>query len=448
MKTIICLLIFTACVNIAISQTINYERSFSQAKAKSLAQNKPLAILIIHDSPKYSSMFNALQNVKVVAAYNQNFINHRLNPADTAALNIMKEYNITHSPSFLFLDSKAGPLLRYYGILTIPDTLISLAGRVVAAGKEKSLVDYDREYKAGSRDRAFFESYINKRKQAGITSNAKLIDEYVDQLTVSDLNRYSEVLFILKAGPIIDGKAYKLAHTNQKIIDSIYKTEPLDERIAMNNVMTANTMIAATTEKDVQKAYSAARHTLNSWGSNYKEGQKNFHQKMVQYYWAVKDTASYLQQASDLYDSQYMNVSVDSLKKMEKQTNEEAKKAAMEKAKAMQPKGSKKPFSFVVPLTNNVNTYSTELNNAAYSFYMTGTRKPEYLTKALLWSKRSIELKPMSAYYDTLAHLLYRLGFYAEAENTQLKAVELAKTEQANVKQMQDELLKIRNRTL
>jgi hypothetical protein len=93
-------------------------------------------------------------------------------------------------------------------------------------------------------------------------------------------------------------------------------------------------------------------------------------------------------------------------------------------------------------------TFSTDLNNGAWSVYMTGTKNQNFLTKAMLWSKRSIELSPIAAYYDTLAHLLYRLGFYAEAESTQEKAIELGRATKADTRNMQNELAKIKNKSL
>lgn len=103
---------------------------------------------------------------------------------------------------------------------------------------------------------------------------------------------------------------------------------------------------------------------------------------------------------------------------------------------------------FTLPVMRNANIYSMELNNAAYSFYTTGTRNTDHLFRALRWSKRSIELQPLAANYDTLAHLLYRLGFYTEAESTQQKAVEMAKAEKRELKNLQDQLIKIKKRTL
>ena len=46
------------------------------------------------------------------------------------------------------------------------------------------------------------------------------------------------------------------------------------------------------------------------------------------------------------------------------------------------------------------------LNNGAWGVYQTGTRNPQYLSRALLWSKRTVDLAPAAYNSDTLAHLL------------------------------------------
>ncbi|RZK20595.1 MAG: hypothetical protein EOO86_03940 [Pedobacter sp.] len=71
-----------------------------------------------------------------------------------------------------------------------------------------------------------------------------------------------------------------------------------------------------------------------------------------------------------------------------------------------------------------------------------------HLTKAMLWSRRSIELKPFAGYYDTLAHILYRMGYYEEAISTQQKAIEKAKAENMPTTNFEKELKKIKTKTL
>jgi len=166
---------------------------------------------------------------------------------------------------------------------------------------------------------------------------------------------------------------------------------------------------------------------------------------LLQYYTGVKDTITYLREAVIFYDQYYMTISTDSLKNREHQTMETAKRNAKKKSEIVNPNGVvTRSFSFKYA----PNISATELNNAAWIFYKSGTKDGTYLTKAILWSKRSIELNPVAGYYDTLSHLLYQLAFYAEAESTQQKAIELAKAEKRNIKEMEAELTKIKRKTL
>lgn len=66
----------------------------------------------------------------------------------------------------------------------------------------------------------------------------------------------------------------------------------------------------------------------------------------------------------------------------------------------------------------------------------------------MLWSRRSIELTPLSGYYDTLAHILYRMGYYEEAVKTQETAIEKGKQEKMSVTNLQSELKKIKSKSL
>jgi hypothetical protein len=428
------------------SQKIKYEKSFEEAIRLSHEQNKPLSLLVTMQPPTYVSNFlGILSNPDVVTKFNTNFVNYKVDRSDTSSKAIIRLYNINRFPSLTFLDSKGGIMLTNQIIIPIPQQLLSLADQAIDAIKEKSLIDFDKEYQSGVYNAEFLKDYITKRKIAGIIDNASLIDKYVDFLSVADLDNYSQVLFILKAGPIANSKAHKLAFTNKKIIDSIFKTELYDVRLSIYNMMIANTMASAIATKSIVTANAAANLTRTSWGKDYKQGQKYSSLKMLQYYRAIKDTMTYVSVASYFYDAYYMNISIDSIKKMDQINIEKAKSKAHERAILDLPNGGAlQSYSY----TYASNNYGNELNNAAWSFYEIGTKNTTDLTKAMLWSKRSIELNPIAAYYDTYAHLLYRLELYAEAENAQQKAVELIKAEKRDVKQAQGELIKIKNKSL
>lgn len=89
-----------------------------------------------------------------------------------------------------------------------------------------------------------------------------------------------------------------------------------------------------------------------------------------------------------------------------------------------------------------------ELNNGAWNIYQTGTRNKEYLWHATMWSKRTVDLDPMFYNFDTLAHLLYRLGFYQEAEAREQQALSLAKQHKMPAAPYEQALDKMRKRTL
>lgn len=79
------------------------------------------------------------------------------------------------------------------------------------------------------------------------------------------------------------------------------------------------------------------------------------------------------------------------------------------------------------------------------------THNMNYLTKALQWSKRSIEIDPDPAYYDTLAHIFYRMGLFDEAILNRNKAIALLMKNPEQKKQLEDartEVTKMQERSL
>lgn len=446
-KTILFLSVTLICFVSLRAQKIKYESSFKTAKNLALEQQRPLAVLITIQPPIPTPNFmNGLNDGAVIEKFNNSFINYKAEREDTAASRqIISEYKVYRFPSFIFLDAKGGLMFTDVAFLSRPQPLLDMANKAIAATKEKSLADYDSEYSRGSNSTAFLKSYILRRESAGINNNADLIEKYVSGLTVHDLNNYAEVLFILKAGPIADSNAYKLAHTNKALIDSIFKTEPLADRLAINNSTIANTLNNAIANKNIARASVAANFTRDSWANNYLEGQKNWYLKMLQYYRGVKDTINYLQIASTFYDQYYMRISIDSIRKRDSSNFEIAKNKTRENAKlSSNDTAIRRTYSFAFPK----DSFANDLNNAAWSFYQTAGSNNDYLLKAMLWSKRSIELSPKSTFYDTYAHLLYKLKFYDEAESMQRKAVESGRAEKNDTKIFEQEYEKIKKRSL
>lgn len=444
-KSIVILTSLLLCAGVARSQSIKYESSLAKAEEQSMAQNKPLSILVTIQPPSFVTNFlDGLKDKQVAKKFNEHFINYKIDRSDTASSAIIKKYGLQGFPVFVFVDSQGGLLYKRVGNLP-PPMYSTMLDEAIQRSKEKSMVEYDREYAAGNDSAAFLKEYINKRINTGITANADIIEKYVNNLSVRDLNNYGEVLFILKAGPLSDGRAYALLNTNRKMVDSVFKREMYDVRVAINNRTIENTLSNAIANKNVARAYAASSYTQRTWNTDILQGQKNGSAKMLQYFSGIKDTTGYLRQAIQHYDRFYMNISVDSIRKLDRKIEEQARSNANEQAMLSRPAGADiRSVSYAV----RSNSTAHDLNNGAYNVYMTGTKNQTTLSKAMLWSKRSIELMPNAASYDTLAHILYRLGFQTEAVATQEKAIVLAKEEKRDSKQLQDELAKIKNKTL
>jgi hypothetical protein len=467
MKKLVLLLLSFFLVDVIFAQKIHYEKSFESALTKAATQNKLVFLEIFTPKPTLNvpqnvNFTSGLEDEEVATKFNKSFINYRVSITDTAANQFRRKYQITFFPAYLFLDKNNYLIYRDDKNSSTGKKYLDMADAALNQfSTGKNLGDYEVQYKKGKYDAAFLKEYISKREQLDLYDNAKFIDEYVNFLPISALNDYQTVLFILKAGPYVYGKSYTLAYTNRKICDSIYKTEPLTERLAINKHITNNTYFEAVKTKNAALAQQLATFYRNT-SSNSKDFRQGFissTKMLLQYYMAVKDTANYLQQASYFYDSYYMNISADSAKKLDKVQrksqidllNSGKKVISADSIKKLMAKQGDKTtvrrevFSTSAPALNVAN----ELNNAAYSFYTTGTTNPNYLSKAIIWSRRSILFNPIYGYYDTLAHLLYRYGFYAEAEVNQTLAVELAKKNAPQeAERMKKELDKIKKRAI
>ncbi len=429
------------------AQSIRYESSLAKAKQLSENEHKPLAILITVQQPVLTPAFvNFFSDKRVIDQYNNSFINYRIDLSNTSETEkLVQTYHVSRIPCLLFLDAKGGILFSEPLLLTRPELLLASADKALKMAKEKSIIDFDNEYANGQTGNDFLKSYILKREKAGIRNNAALIEKYVQGLKVADLNDYSEVLFILKAGPVINNAAFKLSLLNKNVYDSVFKNEPLAIRQAINNSIIGNSMLRAIDDKDRDLAFAIANYTRSTWKSNYQEGLKQSELQYIQYYWGAKDTLQYLRQASSYYDSYYMRLTVDSIQKID------ALKiiTARERAEiGQETDDSERNGTKIISYSLDSNRYALELNNAAWNFYLVAGSRMEYLTKAMLWSKRSIELQPKPAYYDTYAHLLYKLKFYETAESIQKQAVELAQTNKESPEKYEEELRKIKTRKL
>ena len=442
---------------------ISFEKDYASALKKARLRRTPLFIYVTPDSkipaPSYTSGINIPE---VVRFYNEHFTSLRMPIASSETKELTTKYQINRYPCYLFLDSNENLLFRAFNNDQQAKFYIDLGKEVLERLESKtSIYQYEQRYANGQLSKESFKDYIDLRHKIGITNNAALVEEYVKLLKIGDLDDREEILFILRAGPLAFGKAYNFAFSNRKLANEAFMALPLQERIEINRVISENTLNEAIVRRDIQLAQQVANFARNTH-TDYRDGERESAWKMLTYYKAVKDTANFFSNATYYNDNYFMQVSVDSAKraKAENQKNidmiKSFTKGTRKVVKAVPPISTDKRKITVVTtrvttVFGNANNISSLLNTAAWDFFELGTRNINYLSKALLWSKRSIEMDPVPGYYDTLAHIFYRMGLYDEAILNQKKSIELSEKQpqlKGRIANLNFELIKMKERSL
>lgn len=445
------------------AQTVNFFKgSFEEAKAEAKKHHKLVYVFANIEVNNKMLSSPGQSEPDVLKRYEADFIccykSHSLTGAPE---DFIQQYNVVSYPTHLFFDENGSLILKTVGYRSSPESYLNDMNTAVKLSKTKTLGVYATDYKKGNRDLNFLKSYLLKFDELDIPVNQVVLDEYVNLLPVNALDDYQTILFISERGPVLSGKAYKVSRLNPILIDSMYKVLPLDKRIKMNNRIITYSMREARDKKDEKLAILTANFVAGTWQNNYLKASSARSAKMMDYYRDVNDTVKYLNNASLYYQSYYLSL-----------------RDSIQKPGPIEPFVMKKPASVVPFKKDTINKtsegvdkfyqgklakeytmkigtsggammnskdnsrfkameFAMNLNNGAYSIYTMHTKNPEYLNKAVIWVRRSIELFPdNSAYYDTLSHLLYVQKKYDEAVGTQQKAIEVMKAERSNMVSM------------
>lgn len=362
-----------------------------------------------------------------------NFLSMKVNMETESGKVISDRFGILGAPVALFLDADGNVLNRFNGSTSAPFTYAEQADVALSRRGKKQLSAYVKEYNEGERSPQFLEEYLKKVKEALLPAD-DLLDEYVAALPVDSLQTFRTVRFIYNMGPALDGKAYNSieASTPRALIDSMYRSIPFPEAVAINDAIMANTFRRAVQSKNNNLAEKMATFSERTHFPDQAKGRNARLRTMVRYYYAVRDTMQYVGAASGFLNSVHMQLSADSLKRMDEK---EMRVRSFPKQQA----GKPQDYAAMTKFAPSSQFYHIELNEHAWHFYEMSAQ-PEVLEMALQWSERSMKLFAQlskgkmpdehlqnASYLDTYAHILYKMGRKAEALEWQTKAVEAQK---------------------
>ena len=419
----ISLLFFT----ISFAQKITYQESLQYAMAKSSVLKKKLLVIIDVENSSIKARQKSFEDVDIINAINQDYIVYQTTFQDNALRESFKYYGLCNCPTILFLKPNLDLFYKTTEFDYSKEKLLKIIAIANTISDENNPMELHRMYNKDTSNVQILKKLIDTRKIAGITNNAYFIEKYVSFLTESDLNDYKTILYILESGPRLGALAYRKAYSRRYLVDSIYKTEPKEKLAVMTTAATTNTMDIAIKIKCVDDAINVANYFKNAPGNDEYSGKKVFNEKMLQYYRSIRDTSNYYQLALAHYNYYYMSVNQNQFKKI---------KAYDDSDKS------------TIKTTWKAQSYPENLNNAAWFFYTSKTENLKHLNNAIRWSNHSIKLMPKAIYYNTLAHLFYKISNFKKAEKAMEVAIDLAKSEDISVVNFKNSLLMMKNKTL
>lgn len=360
---------------------------------------------------------------------------------------MLKAYHLK-TPIYLFTDKDGYPLLRYNKQIRQEDTLMKLidSAKTIAAGE--TMGKLVQQYKKGFRSPSLLRKLLEQYQAFDQYTDLQVLNDYVSQLTVQELNNFETVVFLLRCGPVYNSKTYQLAYTNRKMVDSLYATLPLPTRKDINGRINRRTFREALDKRDFSLAQNLGMFASRSWQPHYLRAQMSQSFYPTEYKRLVRDTSTYLPMARNYYSTVFYYVDPDSLAKLDFANNRNGNTPR----RGRQILDSTENILFQQWIEKNRKQYQEEqarnLNYGARQLLGFGKDNLDALFDAIRWQQKAIALRPeRGQYHHTLAQLLYHVGFYAEAEAEQQKAIELYKPQKHYYKQMREVLKQMQARS-
>lgn len=436
--------------NICWSQNIIYN-STGAVNFKEAQESDKLIFINLRssgDKPKNYLEESGLNHPEAGSFYGKTFFNYLFDIKDSEADFLMKRFKPKVFPSYYFLDSNGDLIYKDSRLSSNSAKYLAMADIALKRYQAfKTISAYKQKFETGTINKIELKDYISLKIAIDSFDNAELIERYADFITDEELTDVETVLFILKAGPLVGGKAYKKAFKNKEVKSEAYK-----QSIGLSTRMRVNTLAYASKNKDVSLAKKLAGFYQYNYNKIDYPTEPYSPQILMEYYRNVKDTANYLEEIVKYYDKS-LNISPDSAKKYD-EISKQKYSSYIEKRNEKQTENTLTGVKEILkPNFQNypVNIYARRLNDGASLIYNLKTYDPKYFYKGISWSRKANELAPqLYLPKNILAKLLYRAGFYDEAEKTQIDAITTAEKNRNNnnLERLKNELQFIRNRNL
>lgn len=407
--------------------------------------NKPM-FLVVHQRDELFSPFALPISQKVKDILSEQFVSGVVQLDHDDIHHPLHKTYLLSTPIYLFTDRDGFPLLRHNQPIKEEETLISLIDSVHEIAKGETMGKLIAQYRKGVRSRSLLTNLLKQYQAFGQYSDQQVLNDYLAQLTVQELNNFETVIFLLKCGPVYKSKTYLLARTNNKMVDSLYTTLPLPVRMEINNRIIRQTFREALDKQNYSLAQETGHFVSQTWQLNYLRGDIGRSFYPMEYKRLLRDTSAYVLMARNHYNNYFYRVDPDSMARLDFAQDRE-----INIRRYAQVLDSAQNVLFQQWIEKGRERYKEDqarhLSYGARQLLAFGRSNPDALFDAIRWQQKAIvQNSGQGQYHHTLAQLLYCVGFYAEAEVEQQRAITLFKSNKARHKQMRDALKQMQAR--
>ena len=437
MKKILTTIFLSFTILSTYAQGINFEKgSWQETVTKAKSQSKPIFIDFFTTwcGPCKELEQKVYSKPEVIQKMNANFINFKIDAEKGEGPDLARKFDVSAYPFLVWADKNQNVLLTDAGYMPVNEFLKSV-DNALNQYREGRLEDYETQYRAGKRDGNFLADFINKR-HAMVMDNRELVEQYLLAIPTTEQTSEKTLKLLSENTFTLNGKAIELLQ-NQ----AVFKKYGISTLETVSTTMMEYFRNALRTKNlDLLERLAGLNLKLNP----VEAGRQNERYRM-EFYKSTNNTPKYLDTAQNLADKYLMNVSKEELNKQNLAHFQEFM-LPYRTGKQDSVKIGKVRFDAMKKLHSRYASinFASDLDALAEEFYKNVSEKA-VLQKAIMWAKRANEIDETPDYWNTYAHLLYKMGIRSEAIAAEEKALNLAKTLKGLTFKYEEALVKMKD---
>ena len=399
------------------SQGIQFEQGdWSTIKAKAKAAHKLVYIDVFTSwcGPCKMMARNYFPQEQAGTFYNGAFVCYQIDAEKGEGVAIAKQYAVNGYPTNLFINPANEQVV--FRTMGMPQTITAFVENGQIAQMEfkdpKTLNDYEKQYASGKYDESFLRNYMEKNHRLSI-DNDKLLDIYLDKYAKSQPED-SLILMVSRFQTGVTNKSYAYLGDHQKRLNTLMKDNNYFS--GYSNQYYNQSMEKAIKEKDEPQF----RKLIKRIDEFFPEDPKFIeYQFTSQFYKGTENQAKLVETENNyadylmaMSDQERNGISAKGLAGMKAQIRWQAGQMGVDSSKLDEVVAQNLQRPEVKYMKELI--YAQTLNATAWEVYennKAGIQNKERVQKALLWSKKAMDLsEPVPgtwmAVADTRAHLL------------------------------------------